>query len=401
MEVPAAITAETAATSPIPQPDEPEPVRPEEAVDTAAATPETPPVGPEPEPAPATPDSDVNLVARQIALRGYALLDDRTGESARSAIVLFEQALDIDSNSALSHAGLALVYATQALQANMPPLDALRKAEEASRKALAIDDTLARAHIAAGVSQAMGHWNWDGAKTSFDRALSLEPDNADAHLAYALAYLIPHRKLEDAVVSLRRASSLKPAAPDIGTQLGRALSYAGKDDAALAQYRATLRGRPAFAPAYWAVGMSSARKGDFDAARKAFSRLMKLKPGNPAALAGLAYVDVMSADSSRARVRLRAFISDAARQRSQRVPRGRKKPSGRRGRSQMAGYVSAYWRALVAAAMKEDDIAFRWLEEGVGRHDPFVAQAAAQPEMKRLLTDRRFEALLRKMNLSP
>ncbi len=403
VEIPAAVPAEAEATSLIPQPaePEPEPVRPGEEVDTASAAPETTPVEPQPTPAPASPVSNVNSVAHQIATRGYALLDDRTGESARSAIVLFEQALDIDPNSALSHAGLALVHAAQALQGSTEPLQALGKAEQASQKALAIDKTLAPAHVAAGVSQALGHWNWDGAKASFDRALSLEPDNADAHLAYALAYLIPHRKLEDALVSLRRAAALKPSAPDIGTQLGRALSYAGEDDAALAQYRATLRGRPAFAPAYWAMGMSAAKKGDLDAARKAFGRLMKLKPGNPAALAGVAYVDVMSGDSSRARVRLRAFISDAARQRSQRVPRGRKKPSGRRGRSQMTGYVSPYWRALVAAAMKEDDIAFRWLEEGVGRHYPFVAQAAAQPEMKRLLTDRRFEALLGKMNLSP
>ncbi len=383
--------AEAEAANPTPQPDQPrpEPVTPMVAVDPASAA---------PTPAPATPDSGVNLVAHQIAMRGNALLDDRTGESARSAIVLFEQALDIDPNSALSHAGLAFVHAAQALQANMPPLNALRKAEEASQKALAIDDTLARAHIAAGVSQGLGHWNWDGAKASFDRALALEPDNADAHLAYALAYLIPHRKLEDALGSLRRASTMNPSAPDIGTQLGRALNYVGEDDAALAQYRTTLRAHPAYAPAYWAMGMAYAKKGEFGEARKTFNRVMDLKPGNPAALAGLGYVEVMSGDSARARLRLRGFITDAARQRN---PRAKKGTAPRRGRLQGAGYVSPYWRALVAAAMKENGIAFRWLEEGVAQHDPLVAQAAAQPEMKALREDARFGALLKKMNLSP
>ena len=381
VEAPAAVTAEAAA-SPAPQPDQPEP----EPTEPAAAV------------APAASDSGVNLVAHQIAMRGNALLDDRTGESARSAIVLFEQALDIDPNSALSHAGLALVHAAQALQANMPPLDALRKAEDASQKALAIDDTLARAHIAAGVSQGLSHWNWDGAKTSFDRALALEPDSADAHLAYALAYLIPHRKLEDALVSLRRAATMNPSAPDIGTQLGRALSYAGEDDAALAQYRTTLRAHPAYAPAYWAMGMAYAKKGEFDAARKIFNRVMDLKPNNPGALAGLGYVEVMSGDSARARLRLRGFITDAARQRT---PRAKKGTVQRRGRLQGAGYVSPYWRALVAAAMKENGIAFRWLDEGVAQHDPLVAQAAAQPEMKGLREDARFGALLKKMNLLP
>ena len=416
VEAPAAVTAEAEAASPTPQPDQPEPqpVTPIEAADPASAAREIPPAEPKPEseptepaaavaepvptPAPATPDSGVNLVAHQIAMRGNALLDDRTGESARSAIVLFEQALDIDPNSALSHAGLAFVHAAQALQANMPPLNALRKAEEASQKALAIDDTLARAHIAAGVSQGLGHWNWDGAKASFDRALALEPDNADAHLAYALAYLIPHRKLEDALGSLRRASTMNPSAPDIGTQLGRALNYVGEDDAALAQYRTTLRAHPAYAPAYWAMGMAYAKKGEFGEARKTFNRAMDLKPGNPAALAGLGYVEVMSGDSARARLRLRGFITDAARQRN---PRAKKGTAPRRGRLQGAGYVSPYWRALVAAAMKENGIAFRWLEEGVAQHDPLVAQAAAQPEMKALREDARFSALLKKMNLSP
>ena len=401
--------AEAAAASPAPQPNQPEPqpVTPTEAVDPASAAPEIPPAEPEPEPeptepaaavAPAASDSGVNLVAHQIAMRGYALLDDRTAENARSAIVLFEQALDIDPNSALSHAGLALVHAAQALQANMPPLEGLRKAEEASGKALAIDDTLARAHIAAGVSQGLGQWNWDGAKASFDRALALEPDNADAHLAYALAYLIPHRRLEDALVSLRRAGTMNPSAPDIGTQLGRALSYVGEDDAALAQYRTTLRAHPAHAPAYWAMGMAYAKKGEFDAARKIFNRVMDLKPNNPAGLAGLGYVEVMSGDSARARLRLRGFITDAARQRT---PRAKKGTVQRRGRLQGAGYVSPYWLALVAAAMKENGIAFRWLEEGVAQHDPLVAQAAAQPEMKGLREDARFGVLMKKMNLLP
>ena len=400
IEAPFPVAAEEA--SPTPQPDEPrpEPAAPQGGVAPLppATTPEAPQAAPEPNTLAASvadtkaasdqppPDSDVSLAARQIAMRGYALLDDRTGESARSAMALFEEALDLDPRSALSHAGRALVYAAHALQGTLPPSVVLRRAEEASGKALAIDDSLVPAHIAAGVAQGLGHWNWDGAKASFDRTLALEPDNADAHLMYAMAYLIPRRQIADALISLRRAAALKPSAPDIGTQLGRVLSYAGQDDAAIKQYRATLRTRPNYSPAYWALGMAYARKGEYGAARKAFNRVLASKPGNAAGLAGLAYVDVLTGDTNRAR---------------KRNPRGRKGMVGRRGRPQGAGYVSPYWRVLVAVGMKKNSTAFRWLDEGVAQHDPFVAHAASQPELEGLRKDSRFSVLLRKMNLSP
>src|SRR5262249_60206472 len=74
----------------------------------------------------------------------------RTREGLLKAIRYDEKALEEDPNYALAYAGLVDAYAPLGAYGYIAPSEGRRKAEEAARKALALDENLAEAHAAMG-----------------------------------------------------------------------------------------------------------------------------------------------------------------------------------------------------------------------------------------------------------
>ena len=67
-----------------------------------------------------------------------------------TAIRYYEKAIEEDRNYALAYAGLADAYTILGARGYIAPIEGRRKAEEAARKALALDENLAEAHAALG-----------------------------------------------------------------------------------------------------------------------------------------------------------------------------------------------------------------------------------------------------------
>src|SRR6266481_1366352 len=55
----------------------------------------------------------------------------------------------------------------------------------AVNKALALDDTLADAHVSLGLIKLNYEWDWPGAEQSFRRAIHLNPSHVNAHHRYS------------------------------------------------------------------------------------------------------------------------------------------------------------------------------------------------------------------------
>src|SRR5437667_8396401 len=89
-----------------------------------------------------------NLKAFQYYMQGRSYTNRRTREDQLTAIRYYEKALEEDRNYALAYAGLAEPYAELGASGDIPPIEGRRKAEEAARKALALDENLAEAHAA-------------------------------------------------------------------------------------------------------------------------------------------------------------------------------------------------------------------------------------------------------------
>ena len=125
----------------------------------------------------AKPDTE-NAEAFQLYLQGRYYLNKNTDEATLKSGEYFKRAIEKDPNFALAFVELAFYYNIMANFGNMRPNEARPKAEEAAVRALAIDDSLARAHLALAVVKMWYDWDWAGAEREFRRAYELEPETA-------------------------------------------------------------------------------------------------------------------------------------------------------------------------------------------------------------------------------
>src|SRR5438132_3740050 len=89
-----------------------------------------------------------NIKAFQYYMQGRGYTQRRTREDLLEAVRYCEKAIEEDRNYALAYAGLTDAYSQLGVYGYIAPIEGRRKAEEAARKALALDENLAEAHVA-------------------------------------------------------------------------------------------------------------------------------------------------------------------------------------------------------------------------------------------------------------
>jgi tetratricopeptide (TPR) repeat protein len=117
-----------------------------------------------------------NPEAYQAYARGLYFWNKRTEDGLSRSIGYFNEAIAKDPHYALAWAGLADAYAVTAyLRYKFTPAnDAYRKAEEAAKKALEIDQTMAEAYTAMSVVRAYRDGDLPGAEKEIKKALTLK-----------------------------------------------------------------------------------------------------------------------------------------------------------------------------------------------------------------------------------
>jgi eukaryotic-like serine/threonine-protein kinase len=190
-----------------------------------------------------------NPEAYRLYLEGRQQWYGRTPEGMLKSVGLFQRAILADPNYALAYAGLADSYTVAAgYGALIPPRQALSLAEEASKRAVELDDSSSDAH-AARASALACQWKWSEAETEFKRAIELNPNNASAHYFYAFTFLMPENRLDQALDEFRVALSLDPLSGIVRVNYGLTLMMAHKNPEALEQIRTLLAREPNFGAA--------------------------------------------------------------------------------------------------------------------------------------------------------
>jgi adenylate cyclase len=151
-----------------------------------------------------------NLKAFQYYMQGRAAAQRRTNADLRASVNYFERALQEDGKYALAYAGLADAYANLGYYGSMAPIEGRRKAEEAARKALELDDNLAEAHVALGlVYIGFAPSNFAVGDRELRHAIELNPNLAVARYNLGLSF-IRQGRLDEASVELAKARGLDP-----------------------------------------------------------------------------------------------------------------------------------------------------------------------------------------------
>ena len=91
----------------------------------------------------------------------------------------------LDPSFASGWAQLAEARHVMVMIGAMAPRDAYPRAEEAAARALALDSTLADAHVANGLVALWYNWRPSDAARHFERALAANPSHGAAHHDYA------------------------------------------------------------------------------------------------------------------------------------------------------------------------------------------------------------------------
>lgn len=146
-----------------------------------------------------------NPEAYRLYLEARELWHGRSPEGLRKSIQLFHQAIAADPNYALAYAGLADTY--NVAPSYVPELGSKQSeqlAEDASRKAVQLNDSLSDAHGAYAMALA-NLWKWNESESEFKRAIQLNPNNAAAHYFYAFALLSPEKRFDESLAEFRAA----------------------------------------------------------------------------------------------------------------------------------------------------------------------------------------------------
>ena len=215
-----------------------------------------------------------NPDAYQAYLKGRFQWNKRTAEGIKQSIALYEQAIGFDSRYALAYAGLAESYEQGIWYVPFDSKEVLPKAEEAARKAIELDDSLAEAHVA--LSSAYGlNWHWSEAERELRRAVELNPRYARAHHSLAF-YFSTLGRSDEAIVSIRRAKELDPLNLVINSDEASLLFSANRTDEAFEQWKKTLELDPNSAYTYRERSLAYQVLGNESASFEDYAKFMEL-----------------------------------------------------------------------------------------------------------------------------
>ena len=316
-----------------------------------------------------------NLKAYQYYMQGRSYVHRGARDNLLAAVRYCQQAIDEDPNYALAYAGLADAYAYLGARSYIAPVEGRRKAEEAARKALALDENLAEAHAALGQAQIyFAPSNFAVGDQELRRAVELSPSFAFAHFFLGLS-LSRQGRLDESLAEYLKARELDPLASDVAR--GVAIPYYLKRDYARALD--LLRQSNDLGPAFshtWEIGAYIQTR-SFDEALAALEQQKQARPNDPVLIYSTGMVYAAQGKRTEALESIKEMEAMNG-----------------------ADLACAQYIARVYAALNEKDMAFTWLERGLatGAIGFFYKD---DPMWDSIRSDAQFADLVRRMGISP
>jgi TolB-like protein/DNA-binding winged helix-turn-helix (wHTH) protein len=153
----------------------------------------------------------VDPEAQDNYLQGLYFANKSTELGWQTAIAHFKTAIEKEPTYAPAYAELALAYFWLGNPENGGPSarETIPQAKAAVTKALQLDPSLARAHLALGLILLNPGWNWSGAENQYRIALKLNPSCGYCHAQYAVL-LAGLGRNDEAIAQTNQAIELNP-----------------------------------------------------------------------------------------------------------------------------------------------------------------------------------------------
>ena len=247
-------------------------------------------------------------------------------------------------------------------------------AKEAALKALAIDETVAYAHVALGFVLHYYEWDRPGAEREYRRALDLNPGDTDARCWYA-QLLTQAGHTGAAIAEARHAIERDPLASNGRVQHSLALCMARRFEAAVAKAHTGIELDPTHIGLFWSLGWASVGLAKYNEAVESFRQATVVAPADPVSPGYLGWACGLSGRRQEALT----ILGDLERRRSQE-------------------YFSGWLMAHVSLGLGEHEQAIGWLQKAAEERDGLLMFLKVHPFFDSLRADPRFQTLLRRMN---
>jgi TolB-like protein/Tfp pilus assembly protein PilF len=313
--------------------------------------------------------------AHDLYLKGRFAWNQRTADGMREAVRYLEQAVARDPNYARALAALADAYVLVIPYSGAPRAATWAKAQEAARKALALDSTLAEAHTALAYGTMIYDWNWPKAEASFRRAIAADSTYPTAHQWYG-DFLWSRGRLDEALDQMQRGHRLDPLSRVIGFELGQTYYLLRRNDEALRQIRETLALDPNYPKGLYLTGLVHIQQRRYAEAIDEIRRSIELGGFQEDIGGALGYAYGASGDRAAAETYLAGLESRLAK-----------------------GTVGPFAIALTYTGMGDTTRAFEYLNRAIDEKDIFLPEDFFDPLMDALRRDPRFRRVEERMGI--
>ena len=286
----------------------------------------------------------------------------------------FEQAIALDAAYAPAYNGLGLYYSFAASNGIFAPNESWPLAEEAVRKSLSLDDTLAEAYNPLAAIELYYKRDWPAAERAFRRGMQLDPNFGDLHAHYGLCLSYFGRN-DEALAQMERAAQLDPFFPGVNLHRGIVFFFVRDYDRAAAQFAKTLELYPGYAAVHEYFGEVCAKKEMPSEAITQWCAALSLNSQ---------VEDARLLEQVFATAGFEAAVRTLAQRQLEAL-------DGKRARGD---YVPAAHYLFAHVRRGNVDEAFTYLPEVVEERDWFALQLRVNPMLDPLRDDPRFEALV-------
>jgi TolB-like protein/Tfp pilus assembly protein PilF len=314
-----------------------------------------------------------NPEAYDAYLRGRSWFHRLTRAELLKSAECFEQAAAIDPEAAMAHAGLAMVYATLPITSDFPSGESFTKARAAARRALAVDDRVAEAHVALCSTHFWHDWDWAKAEEEGRKAIALDSNSAWAHLRYAHV-LSNEAKHTEAIEEIERARLLDPLSLIVNAMSGMFRYQARRYAEAIPHFMAALELNPKFWVAHVNLAKTLGAMGRTDEAFAEAQRAREFSGGSSEPISLEGYLLARLGRRADAEKRI-GELEELARQ----------------------NYVPPYNFATVYLGMEDAGRSMEWLERGFAERDVHMVFLGVDPKWDVLRSEQRFQDLLRRV----
>lgn len=220
----------------------------------------------------------INLDAYNAYLAGRQRMLERSSESLREALSLFEKATELDPQYALAYVGQADVWSLLNEYAGVSREEMFANGEPKLELALSLDPSSAEA-VTSKANYLREKNQFEAAMNLFERAISLNPGYATAYHWYGL---LADSMGDDnkSLMLYRKAAESDPHSQVIQSNIGFKLLEAGKKEQAMQQFDRVIEFDPNFSGGPSGKAVVYAQLGRLDLAIFWQHKAVELDPGN-------------------------------------------------------------------------------------------------------------------------